>query len=94
MNARAPLFALAAALVCAAAAEAACPAGEARCAKVDLNGVPEITQQIVAQQSAAPAQKPLTPAVPGAASSYTGPTFGVSDRARRAPVVGYRWAIE
>ena len=92
MNARVSIWLSAAVLLCAAGANAACLPGQGQsCAKVDLNAVPEITQQIVSREAAAAAQKK---ALPAAKEPYTGPTVGVSDRARRAPMIGYRWAID
>jgi hypothetical protein len=69
----------------------ACPPGQSRNC-VDLDLVPQISQQIVAGErvaapaTAAPAAEP-TPA-------YTGPALGLSRMNRRAPTVGYRWAID
>jgi hypothetical protein len=59
---------------------------------LDLNLVPQITQQIVAGEhlgvppKAAPATEPKP--------AYTGPTVGVSRTVRQAPTVGYRWSID
>jgi hypothetical protein len=95
MSARVSLS-LAAALLFGVGAHAACPPGQTRgCAAIDLNAVPEISQQIIARDAAAPAApKRAAPADAAAGQPYTGPTFGVSDRARRAPMVGYRWSID
>ena len=95
MSARVSLAVIAAAMLSAAGAHAACPPGQLQtggCANVDLTGVPGITQQIVAHEATAPAKKPG--AADAAPQPYTGPTVGVSDRARRAPMVGYHWSLD
>jgi len=96
MSARVLLCLATAGLLCSAVAHAACPTGQARgCVTIDLNAVPEISQRVIAQETAAPAKSKLAiPADAAAGQSYTGPTVGVSDRARRAPMVGYRWSID
>jgi len=79
------------ALVAAAGpAGAACTLSQsAKC--VDLDAVPQISEQIVARErfvappKSAPRANPDTP--------YTGPTIGVNRQLRQAPEVGYRWAI-
>jgi hypothetical protein len=94
MYARVSIWPFAAVLLCAAGANAACPPGQTRgCAQVNLNAVPEITEQIVSREAAAAAAKKGPPDA-AAQEPYTGPTVGVSDRARRAPMVGYRWSID
>lgn len=79
-----------AALLWSAGAFGACISGTPSCP--DLSNIPEIAQNIVGQE------KPVTPAqvAPPSdpSSSYTGPTFGVSNALRRAPEVGYHWSIE
>ena len=93
MNARVSFFVVAAALLCSTGAPAACLPGQTgACAKIDLNGVTDITQRIVAQETIAPAPKKAAPSDP--TQPYTGPTFGVSNQVRRAPIVGYRWATD
>jgi hypothetical protein len=59
---------------------------------LDLNLVPQITQQIVAGEHLAVPPK----TVPAAESkpAYTGPTVGLSRTVRQAPTVGYRWSID
>jgi hypothetical protein len=59
---------------------------------IDLNLLPQITQQIVAGEHLAVPPK----TVPAADSqpAYTGPTVGVSRTVRQAPTVGYRWSID
>lgn len=72
-------------------AGAGCPAGNpGRC--VDLDLVPQISQQIVGSEPlvAPPKEAPVTDQQPG----YTGPIVGTAMNLRRAPTVGYRWAIK
>jgi hypothetical protein len=73
----------------------ACPPGQSpnqsrNC--VNLDGVPQISQQIVAGEHIA--TPPKTNPVAEPAAGYTGPAVGVSKMLRRAPTVGYRWAID
>ncbi len=69
----------------------ACPPGQSRNC-VDLETVPQISQQIVAGEriatppKTAPAAEPQTP--------YTGPTVGLSRTVRQTPMLGYRWSID
>ncbi|HEX3535932.1 MAG TPA: hypothetical protein VHU15_04125 [Stellaceae bacterium] len=99
MNARVSIAVIAVALLCGGGVNAACPPGETKgCAKldlkkVDLNMVPEVSEQIVARERSAGAKKAGPPEA-AAKDPYTGPTLGVSDRVRRAPVVGYHWSID
>lgn len=94
MNRRVSLSLAAAALLCGATANAACPPGQPNgCTKVDLSVLPQITDQIVAREAIVPAVKKTSPADPET-QPYTGPTVGVSDHARRAPMVGYRWSTD
>jgi hypothetical protein len=81
---------LSAALLWSASGHTACPPGQTRDC-INLDAVPEISKQIVAREPVAPAAKPQ--GFGDATTPYTGPTVGVSDKARRAPTVGYRWAI-
>ena len=70
---------------------AACPPGQTRnCVNFDL--VPQISEQIVAEEPGAAGPK----AGPRAKSDtpYTGPTVGIAPGVRRAPTVGYRWALQ
>ena len=69
----------------------ACPAGKLRNC-VDLDLVPQISQQIVAGEhiAAPPKTAPVTDAKP----AYTGPTVGAAANLRRAPTVGYRWSLD
>jgi hypothetical protein len=59
---------------------------------LDLNLVPQITQQLIAGEHIATPPKTAPVAAPPA--SYTGPTVGVSRTVRQAPTVGYRWSID
>jgi hypothetical protein len=90
---RAGILAAAAAafLVAAGAAWAGCPPGPARgCVNLDL--APQTSRDIVAgDRLSAPSKTVPTNA---GKSPYTGPTVGFSDRVRRAPEIGYRWAID
>lgn len=70
---------------------AACPPGKSRnCVNLDL--APQISQQIVAGEPLKVAPK-AAPAAAEPAPAYTGPTVGFDPMVRRAPTVGYRWAI-
>ena len=72
------------------AAGAACPPGQSRnCVNLDI--VPQISQQIVAGEPIAAPPKKLP--VAETKTPYTGPTIGLNKRLRRAPEIGYRWAI-
>ncbi len=86
---------LAAALVAASAfasgaAAGACPTGRGHC--VDLDLVPQISQQIVATEHIVTPRKEVP--VPDPQPAYTGPIVGAAKNLRRAPTVGYRWSIE
>ena len=92
---------VAAALLGTNAAWSACPPGQSRAARqpagqarscIDLNLVPQVTQQVVEGQHIATPPKTAPPAAPS--SAYTGPTLGVSRTVRQTPMVGYRWAID
>jgi hypothetical protein len=82
---------VAASLLAGGTAWSACPPGQSRNC-VNLDGVPQISQQIVADERIATAPKTAPAAEPTPA--YTGPALGVSKMLRRAPTVGYRWAID
>jgi hypothetical protein len=58
---------------------------------VNFNAVSQISQQIGASEPVAPPPKPAPVADPK--TPYTGPTVGLVPNERRAPEVGYRWAI-
>jgi hypothetical protein len=59
---------------------------------IDLSSVPDITKQIVGEESASQSQKKPANS-PEAASPYTGPIVGVTS-GKRAPTVGYSWSLE
>lgn len=91
MHTRLSAVTIAAILINGSAALAACPPGQTRnCVNFDL--VPQISEQIVSQEpsaagaNAGPRAKADTP--------YTGPTVGIAPGVRRAPTVGYRWALQ
>jgi hypothetical protein len=89
---RAGLFAaiIAASVLGSSSAWSGCLPGKSRnCVNLDL--LPQISQEIIAAEpiAAAPKKAPLTEPVRG----YTGPTIGAAPNLRRAPEVGYRWAI-
>lgn len=91
MRTRLSAATIAAVLVVGTGALAACPPGQTRsCVNLDL--VPQISQQIVAQEPAAPATK--TGPRADADTPYTGPTVGLAPNVRRAPTVGYRWSLQ
>ena len=72
---------------------AACPPGSARNANcVNLDAVPQISQQVITKEPLLPAAKTTAETV--SEGSYTGPTLGLAPGVRRAPAVGYRWAID
>ncbi len=86
---------VAASLLAGSPAWSACPRGQSPSQSrncVNLDGVPQISQQIVADERIATAPKTAPAAEPTPA--YTGPSLGVSKMLRRAPTVGYRWAID
>ena len=58
---------------------------------VNLDLVPQISQQLVADEHIAAPPKKAPAAKPEA--GYTGPTIGLNHMVRRAPEVGYRWSI-
>lgn len=73
------------------AAWAACAPGKSpNCVNLDL--VPQISQQIVADEHLAAPPKATPAAEPQPA--YTGLTVGAAPNLRRAPTVGYRWSID
>ncbi len=81
---------VAASVLAGGAAWSACPPGQSHNC-VNFDGVPQISQQIVAGEhiAAPPKTAPSAASEPG----YTGPTVGLSDKVRRAPTIGYRWSI-
>jgi hypothetical protein len=83
---------LAASLLSGHGAVAACPPGTARNC-VNLDSVPQISQQIVAKERVTPTAK----GAPNAATDapYTGMTVGVPKNSTgRGATVGYRWAFD
>lgn len=81
---------VAASLLGAVPASAACPPGQSRnCVNLDLT--PQISQQVVAgAPSATPKAAPRGDAKP----AYSGPIVGLSPTARPTPTVGYRWSLD
>jgi hypothetical protein len=69
----------------------ACPPGQSRNC-LNLDPVPQISQQIVAGERIAAPPKIAPAAAPTPA--YTGPTIGLSRTVRQAPTVGYRWSLD
>jgi hypothetical protein len=59
---------------------------------VDLEIVPQISQEIVAGERIAVPPKTARAVEPQPA--YTGPTVGLSPTVRQTPTVGYRWSID
>jgi hypothetical protein len=86
---------VAASLLAGGTAWSACPPGQSRDPSrncVDLGSVPQISQQIVdGEHVAAP---PKTTPADEADPAYTGPAVGMSKMIRRAPTVGYHWALD
>jgi len=86
---------VAASLLTGGAAWSACPPSQTPSQSrncVDLGSVPQISDKIVAGERVA--TPPKTAPVTAADSAYTGPSLGVSKMIRRAPTVGYQWAID
>jgi hypothetical protein len=73
----------------------ACPPGQSRNC-VDLETVPQISQEIVAGErvAAPPKTAPAAAATPPYTGPTVGPTVGAGPAIRRAPTVGYRWSID
>src|SRR5260370_38309981 len=81
---------IAAALLAGGTAWAACPPGQSRNC-VNLGRVPQISQQIVADEHiAAP---PKTAPADDVQPAHTGPPRGGSKSIRRAPTPGSPWAL-
>ncbi len=89
---------VAASLLGSGTAFSTCPPGQSRAGQpragqcLDLDLVPQISQQIGASEPIATRPKTAPPA--DQKPAYTGPTVGVSRTVRQAPTVGYRWAID
>ena len=79
-------------LLSSAAAEAACPPKQTRDCVINLDAVPQISQQIVASERVAPKDK--TAPKTDAKTPYTGPTIGVTPTVRMYPQVGYHWSFD
>jgi hypothetical protein len=91
MRAIVAAVAIAASILGSSTAWSACVPGRlGGCVNLDL--VPQVSQQIVADEHIAPAPKAVPPAA--TSGSYTGPTVGTAPNVRRAPTVGYRWALD
>ena len=77
-------------LAAAGSASAACPPGQGQgCVNLDLPL--KASQDIVAgERLSAPKVTPTSTDN----RPYTGPTIGFSDRVRRAPQIGDRWALD
>jgi hypothetical protein len=90
MPGRIALSIVAAALWSGAAFGACLPTKQRSC--VDLSAIPNIAQQVVGAEALAPPPEKSAPTLPS--SSYQGPTFGVSNAARRAPEIKYHWSID
>jgi hypothetical protein len=88
ISVRVSIFVAAAALLGSASADAACTPNQTRDCVINLN-VPQITQQVVASDRAAPAAKAATSETP-----YTGPTVGLTPTPRKFPTLGYRWSFD
>jgi hypothetical protein len=91
MRTRLSAATIAAVLLVGSGALAACPPGQTRNC-VNFDAVPQISQQIVEQEPANAASKLSRRAQPE--TPYTGPTVGIAPGVRRAPTVGYRWALQ
>jgi len=86
---------VAASLLTSGTAWSACPPGQSLSQSrncVDLGSVPQISQQIVDGEHIAAPPKTTPPG--DAQPAYTGPALGMSKMIRRAPTVGYHWAID
>ena len=72
--------------------EAGCPAKQTRDCVINLDAVPQISQQIVSTEQVIPKSK----TAPGteAKAPYTGPTLGITPTVRQYPTVGYRWSFD
>lgn len=91
MRTRLSAATITAVLLAGSGALAACPPGQTRnCVNFDL--VPQISEQIVAQEPGAAGPKAGPRAK--ADTPYTGPTVGIAPGVRRAPTLGYRWALQ
>ena len=71
---------------------AACPPGQ-NTGCVSLDGLSQISRDIVAQEQQTAVRKTAAPVGDGD-KPYVGPTVGFSKMVRRAPTVGYKWTLE
>lgn len=78
-------------LLSSAGAGAACPPKQTQDCVINLDAVPQISQQIVAPEQVTP--KKAGPST-DAKTPYTGPTLGVTPTVRQYPTVGYRWSFD
>jgi hypothetical protein len=92
VSARVSILVAAAVLLGSAAADAACAPGQTRDCVINLGVVPQISQQIVARDQAAPVAKTATGA--STDTPYTGPTVGLTPTPRRFPTLGYHWSFD
>jgi hypothetical protein len=72
--------------------EAACLPQQTRDCVINLDAVPQISQQIVSTERVIPKSK----TAPGTETKapYTGPTLGVTPTVRQYPTVGYRLSFD
>ena len=92
MSARVSILLVAAAVLWGAAAEAACPAGQKRDCVINLDAMPQISQQIVSKERVAPTGKAATGT--DSQPAYSGPTIGLTPTPRKFPTLGYRWSFD
>ena len=82
---------IAASVISSSAGWAACVSTRAHnCVNLDL--VPQVSDQVVGDEHIPLPRRNLPTATP--IPNYTGPIVGVSPTVRQAPTVGYRWAID
>jgi hypothetical protein len=79
-------------LLASAGAEAACPPKQTHDCIINLDAMPQISQQIVAAERVAPKGK--TAPSTEAKTPYNGPTIGVTPTVRMYPTVGYHWSFD
>ena len=66
--------------------------GQKRDCVINLDAMPQISQQIVSKERVAPTGKaaPETESQP----AYSGPTIGLTPTPRKFPTLGYRWSFD
>jgi len=79
-------------LLSSAGSEAACLPKQTRDCVINLDAVPQISQEIVSTERVVPKSK--TAPGPEAKAPYSGPTLGVTPTVRQYPTVGYRWNFD